>query len=94
MNMQGSINCLTDILARNIIVPPDSAPVVAIPSMISCSLEIMRGVDGDLPVDQRARLLQIFSCAGGENNLAVYVALENDLEMRHAFITGLLGTME
>jgi hypothetical protein len=54
----------------------------------------MHGVDGDLPVDQRACLLQIFSHAGGENNLAVYVALENDLEMRHAFITGLLGTME
>jgi len=94
MHMQGSINRLTDILARNIIVPPESAPVVAIPSMISCSLEIMHGVDGDLPVDQRACLLQIFSHAGGENNLAVYVALENDLEMRHAFITGLLGTME
>ncbi|KAG2122177.1 hypothetical protein BD769DRAFT_1389807 [Suillus cothurnatus] len=94
MNMQGSINRLTDILARNIIVPPESAPVVAIPSMISRGLEIMRGVDGDLPVDQRARLLQIFSRAGGENNLAVYVALENDLEMRRAFIRGLLGTME
>jgi hypothetical protein len=62
--------------------------------MISRGLEIMHGVDGDLPVDQRARLLQIFSCTGGENNLAVYVALENDLEMRHAFIRGLLGTME
>jgi hypothetical protein len=62
--------------------------------MISRGLEIMRGVDGDLPVDQRARLLQIFSRAGGENNLAVYVALENDLEMCCAFITGLLGTME
>ncbi|KAG2072135.1 hypothetical protein BDR04DRAFT_1117185 [Suillus decipiens] len=94
MNMQGSINRLTDILARNIIVPPDSAPVVAIPSMIFHGLEIMCGVDGNLLVDQRACLLQIFSCTGGENNLAVYVALENDLEMCHAFITGLLGTME
>ncbi|KAG2141462.1 hypothetical protein BD769DRAFT_1662365 [Suillus cothurnatus] len=94
MNMQGSINHLTDILARNIIIPPGSAPVVAIPSMISRSLEIMCGVDGDLLVDQRACLLQIFFHAGGENNLAVYVALENDLEMCCAFITGLLGTME
>ncbi|KAG2050046.1 hypothetical protein BDR06DRAFT_1011660 [Suillus hirtellus] len=99
MNMQGSINCLTDAIERNMApLPNPSAPLPAplpapaIPTMISHGLAMMRSLDGDLLVDQRASLLQIFSCAGGDNNLAVYVGLnsDDDFDVHHAFISQLL----
>ena len=93
MNMQGTINRLTDVIEKNMVTPSDPVPAAAIPSMITRGLVIMRSADRDLPVTQRANLLQIFSRSGGENNLAVYVALEDDFEMRRAFILRLLGSM-
>ncbi|KAG1901487.1 uncharacterized protein F5891DRAFT_1187336 [Suillus fuscotomentosus] len=95
MNMQGSINRLTDAIERNMAPLPDpSAPLPApvVPTMISHGLAMMRSVDGDLSVDQRASLLRIFSRAGGDNNLAVYVGLnsDDDFDVRRAFISQLL----
>ncbi|KAG1881551.1 hypothetical protein C8R48DRAFT_766572 [Suillus tomentosus] len=95
MNMQGSINRLTDTIEKNMAPLPDPTappPAPVVPTMISHGLAMMRSVDGDLSVDQRASLLRIFSCAGGENNLAVYVGLdsEDDSDVRCAFISGLL----
>ncbi|KAG1836684.1 hypothetical protein DFJ58DRAFT_734810 [Suillus subalutaceus] len=79
MNMQGTINCLTDVIERNMMAPSD---LLVAPTIISCGLLILHGADGDLPVSQRANLLQILLCSGGKNNLAVYVGLEDDFEMR------------
>ena len=93
MNMQGTINRLTDVIEKNMVTPSDPVPAAAIPSMITRGLVIMRSADRDLPVTQRANLLQIFSRSGGKNNLAIYVALEDDFEMRRAFILRLLGSM-
>ncbi|KAG2130979.1 uncharacterized protein EDB93DRAFT_1255635 [Suillus bovinus] len=92
MNMQGSINHLTDAIEKNMAPLPDlPIPVVpVIPTLISHGLAVMRSVDGDLSFDQRATLLQIFSRAGGENNLAVYIGLEDDFDVHRAFISGLL----
>ncbi|KAG1836443.1 hypothetical protein DFJ58DRAFT_734972 [Suillus subalutaceus] len=55
MNMQGTINRLTDVIERNMMAPSD-LPVVVVPTMISHGLSILRGADGDLPVSQRANL--------------------------------------
>ncbi|KAG2056070.1 hypothetical protein BDR06DRAFT_970500 [Suillus hirtellus] len=93
INMQGSINHLTDTIKNSLVqqiemVPPVPSPP-APPIIISYSLTIMCSADADLGVEQRATLLQIFTCVGGENNLAAYVKLEDDFEMCHAFISGL-----
>ncbi|KAG1874754.1 hypothetical protein DFJ58DRAFT_721749 [Suillus subalutaceus] len=93
MNMQGTINRLTDVIERNMMAPSD-LPVVVVPTMISCGLSILRGADGDLPVAQRANLLQILLRSGGKNNLAVYVGLEDNFEMHRAFILRLLGSIQ
>ncbi|KAG1800736.1 uncharacterized protein HD556DRAFT_1438735 [Suillus plorans] len=98
MNMQGSINRLTDAIEKSLAhplemvppPPPPPPPPPAPPTMISRGLAIMRSTDADLGVEQRATLLRIFTRAGGENNLAAYVELEDDFEMRRAFISGLL----
>lgn len=98
MNMQGSINRLTDAIEKSLAhplemvppPPPPPPPAPAPPTMISRGLAIMRSTDADLGVEQRATLLRIFTRAGGENNLAAYVELEDDFEMRRAFISGLL----
>ncbi|KAG1867565.1 hypothetical protein C8R48DRAFT_671777 [Suillus tomentosus] len=94
MNMQGSINRLTDTIEKSLVHPLEVVPPVppAPPTMISCGLTIMRSADADLGVEQRAILLWIFTHAGGENNLAAYVnlKLEDDFELHCAFISGLL----
>ncbi|KAG1863544.1 hypothetical protein DFJ58DRAFT_724961 [Suillus subalutaceus] len=99
MNMQGSINRLTDVIEKTIATPPPLPPPVpqvvvpTVPNIISRGLEIMRSKDGDfLSVGQRASLLRIFSLAGGDNKLAIYVGLEDDYETRRAFILELLDS--
>lgn len=99
MNMQGSINRLTDVIEKTIATPPPPPPPVppvvvpTVPSIISHGLEIMRSKDGDfLSVGQRASLLRLFSLAGGDNKLAIYVGLEDDPETRRAFILELLDS--
>ncbi|KAG1809130.1 uncharacterized protein BJ212DRAFT_1484634 [Suillus subaureus] len=97
MNMQGSINHLTDVIEKTISTPPLPPPPVpvapTVPNIISCDLEIMHSKDGEfLSVGQRASLLHIFSLAGGENKLAIYVGLEDDYETHHAFISELLDS--
>lgn len=99
MNMQGSINRLTDVIEKTIATPPPPPPPVpqvivpTVPSIISHGLEIMRSKDGVfLSVGQRASLLRIFSLAGGDNKLAIYVGLEDDPETRRAFILELLDS--
>jgi hypothetical protein len=92
MNMQGSINHLTDVIEKTIVTLPQP-PVPNIPNIISHGLEIMHSKDGDLSVGQRASLLHIFSLAGGDNKLAIYVGLEDDYETCHAFIIGLLDSL-
>lgn len=89
MNMQGSINRLTDVIEKNMNGPLE-LPVPSVPTIISRGLGIMRSKDGDLTVAQRASLLHIFSLAGGDNKLAIYVGLEDDFETRRAFISQLL----
>jgi hypothetical protein len=89
MNMQGSINCLTDVIEKNINGPLEP-PVPSVPTIISHGLGIMHSKDGDLTAAQRASLLHIFSLAGGDNKLAIYIGLEDDFEMCHAFISQLL----
>jgi hypothetical protein len=100
MNMQGSINRLTDVIEKTIATPPPpplpvpQVVVPTVPNIISHGLEIMRSKDGDfLSVGQRASLLRIFSLAGGDNKLAIYVGLEDDTETRRAFILELLGPL-
>jgi hypothetical protein len=97
MNMQGSINRLTDVIEKTIATPPPPPPPVpqvvvpTVPNIISHGLEIIRSKDGDfLSVGQRASLLRIFSLAGEDNKLAIYVGLEDDTETRRAFILELL----
>ncbi|KAG2356877.1 hypothetical protein BDR07DRAFT_1491350 [Suillus spraguei] len=89
MNMQGSINCLTDAIEKNMVVPPE-LPAPTAPTIISRGLGIMRSKDDHLTAAQRASLLRIFSLAGGDNKLAIYVGLEDDIETHHAFISELL----
>ncbi|KAG2132027.1 hypothetical protein DEU56DRAFT_757382, partial [Suillus clintonianus] len=95
MNMQGTINRLTDVIEKNTVASePAPAPVVVpVVTMISRGLAIMRSGDGDLSVAQRAHLLRIFTHSGGENNLTAYVELEDDFEMRREFILGLLASV-
>ncbi|KAG1868311.1 hypothetical protein DFJ58DRAFT_837953 [Suillus subalutaceus] len=76
MNMQGTINCLTDIIERNMMAPSD-LPVVVAPTMISHGLSILRGADGDLPVSQRANLLQILLRSGVSTSCIAYHILRN-----------------
>ncbi|KAG2746876.1 hypothetical protein P692DRAFT_201867430 [Suillus brevipes Sb2] len=73
MNMQGSINRLTDVIEKTIATPPPPPPPV--PQVV---------------VPTRASLLRIFSLAGGDNKLAIYVGLKDDTETRRAFILELL----
>ncbi|KAG2356899.1 hypothetical protein BDR07DRAFT_1491312 [Suillus spraguei] len=89
MNMQGSINHLMDAIEKNMVVPPES-PAPTVPTIISHGLGIMHSKDDHLTAAQRASLLRIFSLAGGDNKLAIYVGLEDDIETRHAFISELL----
>ncbi|KAG2068236.1 hypothetical protein BDR04DRAFT_1158051 [Suillus decipiens] len=89
MNMQGSINCLTDAIEKNMVVPPE-LPVPTVPTIISHGLGIMCSQDDHLMAAQRASVLCIFSLAGGDNKLAIYVGLEDDVETHHAFISELL----
>ncbi|KAG2342483.1 hypothetical protein BDR05DRAFT_1025897 [Suillus weaverae] len=89
MNMQGSINCLTDAIKKTMVALPEPL-VPTVPNIISQGLEIMRSKDGDLSVGQRASLLRIFSLAGGDNKLAIYFGLGDDSETRRAFILSLL----
>ncbi|KAG1828580.1 hypothetical protein EV424DRAFT_1536589 [Suillus variegatus] len=54
MNMQGSINHLTDAIEKNMAPlpdPPAPPPAPVVPTLISRGLAIMRSVDGDLSVD-------------------------------------------
>ncbi|KAG2365328.1 hypothetical protein BDR07DRAFT_1481452 [Suillus spraguei] len=88
MNMQGSINRLTDAIEKNIVVPPEP-PAPTVLTIISHGLEIMRSKDDHLTAAQRASLLHIFSLAGGDNKLAIYVGLEDDVETCCAFISEL-----
>jgi hypothetical protein len=97
MNMQDTINRLTDVIEKNIdktvAAEPVPAPVVVpVVTMISRGLAVMCSGDGDLSVAQRAHLLRIFSHSGGENNLAAYIELEDDFEMRREFVLGLLAS--
>ncbi|KAG2076479.1 hypothetical protein BDR04DRAFT_1148938 [Suillus decipiens] len=92
MNIQGSINRLTDTIEKNIVVPPE-LPVPTVPTIISCGLVIMCSQDDHLMAAQRASLLHIFSLAGGDNKLAIYVGLEDDVETCHAFISELLESL-
>ncbi|KAG2029554.1 hypothetical protein BDR03DRAFT_987677 [Suillus americanus] len=89
MNMQGSINRLTDVIEKDMNGPLE-LPVPSVPTIISCGLGIMHSKDGDLTAAQRASLLHIFSLAGGDNKLTIYIGLEDDFETRHAFISQLL----
>jgi hypothetical protein len=89
MNMQGSINHLTDVIKKNMNGPLE-LPVPSVPTIIFCGLGIMCSKDGDLMAAQRASLLHIFSLAGGDNKLTIYVGLEDDFDMRRAFISQLL----
>ncbi|KAG2131729.1 uncharacterized protein EDB93DRAFT_1255425 [Suillus bovinus] len=91
MNMQGSINHLTDVIKKTISTPPLPPPPVTVapivPNIISRGLEAMHCKDGEfLLVSQRASPLHIFSLAGGENKLAIYVGLEDDYKTCRAFI--------
>jgi hypothetical protein len=53
----------------------------------------MHSKHGDLMAVQRASLLHIFSLAGGDRKLAIYVGLKDDFEMHHAFISQLLKSL-
>ncbi|KAG2335444.1 hypothetical protein BDR05DRAFT_1032443 [Suillus weaverae] len=89
MNMQGSINRLMDAIEKTMVALPEPL-VPTVPNIISQGLDIMCSKDGDLSVGQRASLLHMFSLAGGDNKLAIYVGLGDDSETCCAFILSLL----
>ncbi|KAG2076116.1 hypothetical protein BDR04DRAFT_1149842 [Suillus decipiens] len=57
MNMQGSINRLTDAIEKNMVIPPE-LPVPTVPTIISRGLGIMHSQDDHLTAAQRAKSIQ------------------------------------